>query len=291
MKNTFIFISISVVIFISILFFFFLNRKDRKDKKDKEENYLNEKKEEKKEKKIKIINLVLFSNSPLYDKMYDISNKFYSRYKNVTTIYYTYSSDIYEDYYHDKQKNILLIKGKESFIPGILDKTIKAFEYVYSHYPHYDYIVRTNISTIVDFNKLNKLLYEDKVDYATSNLITVFKGYRSPFYGINDDRFQGLEYPSGTCIIFSQKLFKKMMNLTNLSNLLERSVIDDVAIGFLIKVHLPEFKLHNYSEYFTENCRDNLSDNDNDDKIFFRNRKDENREKDIECMKKTINSF
>ena len=48
---------------------------------------------------------------------------------------------------------MIYIKGEETFIPGILEKTLLAIKISSKNFT-YDYIVRTNISTLVNYIKL-----------------------------------------------------------------------------------------------------------------------------------------
>ena len=79
-----------------------------------------------------------------------------------------FSDKINEDYCLDG--DMLLIKGVETFIPGILDKTVKAFKFFENKYEEYDYITRTNISKIVNFDLLLEELEKRPVDYCGANL-------------------------------------------------------------------------------------------------------------------------
>ena len=68
-----------------------------------------------------ILHLVLYSDEDYYNKMYEITRKYYKKFNNVKTIYYKFSSSIEDNY--KLEDDILLIKGNESYIPGVLDKT------------------------------------------------------------------------------------------------------------------------------------------------------------------------
>lgn len=234
----------------------------------------------------KILNLVLFSkNTPEYIEMYKITRNFYKKYKNVVSIYYTYSD--HDNY--DKKENILYIKGKETYLPGILDKTVKTFQYVpiieKMMNKKFDYIIRTNISTIVRFDKLSNKL--NGVDYGCGLKNIIYKNYRDPNSGIIDDHLEGLEYASGTCIIFSRDLFYKILPKLYL---VDRKLIDDVSIGKFMKKYFGKYKLVSFNDFFVFTDNKDLCQKDIENNIFFRNRHPD-RKMDLEKMNKIIDNL
>lgn len=279
MKN----IKIILAITLSLSFFIFLCLYFYKNKK---EDYLKVLKDS----KINILNLVLYSDSPEYNEMYNITNEHYKKYKNVKTVYYKFHSNNDNDkdkerYIYDENKNILHIKGKDTYLPGILDKTLKAFYYFKDDYKKYDYIVRTNISSIVNFNNLCDELEKRPLNYGTSISLKITKNYRDPNCGINDDRYQETKYASGTCIIFSRRLFGDILSKINL---FDYSVIDDVSFGYFVKNNT-KYTLENLGRYMLTDS--NIFKDKNIDKyILFRNRSD-NRNKDIETMKYIVKNI
>jgi len=118
----------------------------------------------KKTDKLSILNLVLYSRDDSYDKMKNITSKYYKNFDYVHTYYYCYDSNLEQDYL--LKDNILYIKGIETYTPGILQKTISALEYFKNDIPNYSYIVRSNISTIIRFDILEKSLRENPVEYG-----------------------------------------------------------------------------------------------------------------------------
>ena len=98
-------------------------------------------------------------------------------------------------------------------------KTIKAFEWVNSNLD-YDYIFRTNTSSYVDFRNLMK--YLSKI----SKEETHYSGYIG--------KFDGIDYVSGSGIILSKLAIKSILKL---KNQLDESVVEDVAIGKLLKLN------------------------------------------------------
>jgi hypothetical protein len=185
---------------------------------------------------ISIINLVLYSNDKEYDKMYDLTKKYYSKFSNVKTIYYSFNENIMNEY--ELTDDILYIRGKETYIPGILDKTVSAFQYIEKHYD-FNYMIRSNISTIVDFDLLTEYLQSHPIQYGggLKNSITGDK---------NHPDLENLIYASGTSIIFSKNTLKEFLNK---KQYIRKDLIDDVSIGLLMRDYLQNVKQH----YIPEN--------------------------------------
>lgn len=227
---------------------------------------------------ISFVNLVLYSNNEDYDKMYELTNKYYSKFSNVKTIYYKFDENIVNDY--ELRKNILHIKGKETYIPGILDKTIKAFQYIIDNNYNFDYVIRSNISTIVDFNLLTQYLQETPIQFGggLKNRITSDK---------NHPELENLIFASGTSIILSKSTLKDLLNK---KLHVRNDLIDDVSIGVLMRDHLQNIEQH----YIPENRFIFISDENGERSkildiikdnsyIFYRNRQP-NRKTDIKQM-------
>ena len=222
---------------------------------------------------ITIINLVLYSNNEDYNEMYKLTREYYKKFKNVKTIYYKFNENNKEEY--ELNLDILDIKGKETFIPGILDKTIKAFKYIYNHYK-FDYIVRSNISTIINFDLLTNYLKYNKFDYGGGLKMLIHSIEKT--YGIVDNSYFGKEYASGTSIIISKEIVNEIINNQNKINY---TVIDDVAIGMLFD----ENKKFIPNEYFMmvpnfNDQNDLINEIKNKKYIFYRNRQSD-RKKDL----------
>ena len=99
-----------------------------------------------------IILLVIASRSDFYDKL--ILNHWVryikyveDKYENVK-IYLIFGKDTNIDIFNDIRENILLLDTEDSLIPGIYNKTIKAFEKINLSYD-YKYIFRTNLSSFI----------------------------------------------------------------------------------------------------------------------------------------------
>ena len=98
-------------------------------------------------------------------------------------------------------------------------KTIKAFEWVNLNI-EYDFIFRTNTSSYVNHKNLIKYLNKlssEGIDYCG-----------------HIGMYDGIEYVSGSGIILSKYAVKSILNS---KNQLDESVVEDVAIGKLLKMN------------------------------------------------------
>lgn len=226
---------------------------------------------------LKILHLVLYSKDIHYDKMYHITREFYKKFsENVETFYYCYSEKTdFHDPYIDK--DILFLFGSETRIPGILKKTIDAMEYFRGR--DYDYMIRSNISTIIRFDLLIQRLMASPLDYGAGIVWTI--RWTEPQDGLVDDLYLGYRFCSGTSIVFSRQLVKKIIK--NKEKLCFE-VIDDVALGILIQTTFPEIspvQIGHLTGHFEE------VDTETQNFIFYRF-KHPNRETDIYKMETFI---
>jgi len=176
----------------------------------------------------KIFNLILFSSSNEYNEMKNIISE-YLKFTKIDYFFYCYDNTIKKEYIIDD--DILKMKGNETYIPGILDKTIKAIEIVTNELKFkFNYILRTNISTIVDIFKLQNYLNNNPINYSGTCIFNLT--WVDPDCGIFDNRYKGLEYVSGTGILISYNCIQLL--LKNKQNI-DMSLIDDVSIGVFFK--------------------------------------------------------
>lgn len=104
--------------------------------------------------KYKGIILVIASPKPYYNNCKIIMEKFMNSHPNFKTFF------IYGKANKEKNipsKNDLFFNCPESLRPGILMKSILAFQHILKNYD-FDYVIRTNISTFWNLNQLDKLL-------------------------------------------------------------------------------------------------------------------------------------
>lgn len=225
-------------------------------------------------KTLKIVHLVLLSDDFYFNQMYEITRNFYNKFRpKVETIYYQYSNT---EHFHKPylKDDILFIHGIESRTPGILLKTICALDYVKDK--DFDYIVRSNVSTIIDFKLLEQKLIDTMPDYASSLILKL--NWDNGIEGIIKSKHYGTNFASGTSMIFS----KSLMNLILIhQNELDFTIMDDLSIAMLIKNKFSYIRPAQlgYISFVKDQFNLQLYNN-----IFYRN-KNEDRAVDIENMK------
>lgn len=240
---------------------------------------------------MKILNLILYSdNKDYYKKMYNILTNYYNHYSYVKTYFYKYNENINNDV--ELIDNIINIKGKENYNPGILEKTLKTLKYVEKEFEDYDYLIRTNISSVVDFDLLKEQLEATPILYSGGTHILILKWIDEPA-GIIDTRHFFTPYVSGTSIIFSKEGYKQLLNNIHL---IDKTLIDDVAIGVLFKtinIPLTNLSCNNNRHYDVEIDLKNININNilNNNIIVYRNRNDIDRNIDVNNMKIITNAI
>ena len=180
----------------------------------------------------KLILLVIANRSELYDKFVNIYWKKFIEYTNKLgqiKIFLLYGNDNIEPF-NDIKENIIQYNEKDSLIPGILKKTLYAFEYINNNY-EFDYILRTNLSSFFIYDKLIKLI-------DTFSKTKFLSGPLGPtFINLNnqEEYDKKLDYfVSGTAIILSKDL---VSDIINKKNNLNYSLFDDVAISNLLNTN------------------------------------------------------
>jgi hypothetical protein len=203
----------------------------------------------------KILNLILYSETnPQYIKMYKILSN-YLKTLNIHHYFYCYNENLVNDY--KIVDDIIYIKGNESLVPGCLDKTLKVFSICKDM--DFDYVVRSNISEVINFDLLQKYLQSHCVKYGGATLLQL--QWLDPPSGIINFKYWNTYFIRGNAIIFDREIFD--MIESNKDEILGYNIIDDVAFGVFLKDKI------NTIHYTNEKTNVN---NIYKDTIFYRNK-------------------
>ena len=197
---------------------------------------------------MKILILSIFDKTERNNELIKLHQSYLknNRFINDGTInffFITYDEFLQEEYKKDDENHILFLKGKEGYM-NILRKTMKAIDFFQNYdenKTYYDYIVRTNISSVFDF----KLLLDFFTIMPTENVYVGSIFYHLKWldekFGINRNTLNlynlfNMGFFQGTCIMLSNDVFTFMLNNVEKLNY---DIIDDVSIALFIREHLP----------------------------------------------------
>lgn len=211
----------------------------------------------------RILHLVLYSPSPQYDAMKQLTSPLYAHFEpQVQTVYYTSSSRVTEPTFADAQT--LLLPGVESYHGGILQKTVHAIRHTWK--PEFDFIVRSNVSTIVNWPVLLSLLQQQPSIHFGGKII---RSFRPSLFG--------KLFVQGTSIIMSKHVVQWLLNNLKCIN---PKFMDDVALSDALRRCPFVQQIHDFHDFFTTS---RTFDGDRP-RAFFRN-KSRNRDEDVQRMK------
>lgn len=227
---------------------------------------------------MKICILFIYSESDHYNTMLKIQQKYVHKHNDVDSFFIKFDNLQKDDIIIND--DIISVKGQELYL-SILDKTIKSFELLLSK--KYDYFIRTNISTIIDIEKLICFLENiPRTNYYGGSRMNQLQWY-DPLAGILDQTYWGLFYFVGFNIILSADLVKNMV--TN-KDKINYSIIDDVAISIFLYENARESIINLFKYQFIPDIHPNIDNYKKIEKnyIIYRNKSDNNRNHDIIMM-------
>ena len=150
--------------------------------------------------------------------------------------YYVTLKEMENDYEIDEMNKTFYVKGANSWVPGLLYKTLKSIEILISELNKtYDYILRTNSSTVIDFVALFNLLKvldtcENKNHLVTSQFCKL--NWIDIRGGIIDDKYRGTIFPNGRFILMRSSAW---IDIVANQNKLDFSIVDDVSLGIYLQ--------------------------------------------------------
>lgn len=239
---------------------------------------------------MKILNLVIHNSTiKIYNDFYCVLSPFYKKFnKFVDTFFIEYSEHINES--HKVDCDSLKIKGVESLIPGILWKTLDALVTFEEDLKKYDYIVRSNVSTVVNFKVLHELLKTEGEDKEYFGGVIYRLDCLDHNAGVVDKKYIGALFVSGTLICMTRQFCEFLLRFRHKIN---SSIIDDVAIGIFFAEYCRGKKLYAFPDRFHFLSDEVLNTEEVDHIIKAKNpvawrNKSQNREIDLINMKTEV---
>lgn len=196
---------------------------------------------------MKLLVLFLYHEDPKYNELRDAQRRYCHVYDNIDCYFYCFSNITERIKIVD---DTIYIRGNEAYL-NITLKTIKAMQYLLKS-NNYSYVLRTNVSTFCNFPLIyNRLLQLPTRGVYTGAKINTVK-YIDKMSGIYDDRYMGIKYVHGTCIIFSSDVARFV--IANIHKI-DMTVIDDVAFALLLKHY--DSTLNVYGKHYISNINNN----------------------------------
>ena len=221
---------------------------------------------------LKILICVLYSEGPEYAKMYQATRWYYTQFSHIRVLYYCFREKQETEYALDTETDILYIRGTENMIPGILQKTIKTFQYITDKNAFgwdYDYVLRTNISTLVNIPFFTDALCQMESDYGTAKANCIANDYRDVSSGLDSHKYTGVIYPFGASYYLSTQFLRVL--LTKIERL-EYNLLDDIALGHYIDRYFPNTRMVCLSEHLIDVKENNLSALNYTQIMFYRHK-------------------
>ena len=155
----------------------------------------------------------------------------------------------------DRENKTLFVKGDECLIPGILHKTVEALTYFLSLTPTYDYVWRTNLSSVLDFAGLQKYLSSlDKGGGFYGGYIGKAASGATVSGATESGHLNPIFFASGAGFLMSRDV---ALFLVENKSLLRWDLIDDVAIGALLE---PRFGIVPIDRCWVQTGSEDISD-------------------------------
>jgi hypothetical protein len=235
---------------------------------------------------INILLLFIYNDNNEYNEMLKIQRLYVHTHKNIDSFFVTYREN--QDTDVIIENDFVYVKGQEGFL-NILNKTLKAMEYL-TNLKYYDYVIRTNISTIFKLNEVYNILLTKmgRHEIYAGGKHCRLLSYRNKEMGLTDKTFKyyGIMtcfFVQGTCIIFSNDVVKYMINKKE--NFVY-DVIDDISIALFMR----SFMAHIHSKMSITN-KIEMNINTYNPGPIIRNKNDNSREIDIQNMNEFVNQY
>lgn len=176
-----------------------------------------------------ILVLIISNNSlPHYQCNKEVWLSYMNRFPNIRCYFIEYTNNDTRTYPYIED-NYLYLKGEESF-DNILKKTLDSIEYfLYNTVVPFDYIVRTNLSSIWDFDRLQDHLHSLPKE-------GIYTGHIGPYYHLQNHYFM-FYFIGGMGITMSRDICQRLLENREIAESFKN--MDDIDIGYTMdKLHI-----------------------------------------------------
>jgi len=171
----------------------------------------------------KVLSLILYSPSPEYDQMREIQERYMTA-KGIEHYFYWYDPELVEDFV--VKGNEIRIRGTESLVPGILLKTIRALELTQDR--EYDFVVRSNVSTVINFDEQQWHLHPGHVDYGGCVPLPMVESFDLGMTGEKFQKYAKYPYMAGFHLVLSRRAVDYVIR--HQAEIIQ-SIVDDMVFG------------------------------------------------------------
>ena len=171
---------------------------------------------------MKLLVLIIAHDEPIYIKMQEQWKRYMNKIDDIKCYFLKYKSELTNNIEINETENTIYIHGDsktETIRPGALDKTIKSLEFLLNNNYNFDYLIRTNLSSVWNFYKLYDFLNVKKCKIAG-------------FMGNHYDSQNCINYINGAGLILHIDVCKLLIQHKHLLNY--NIFEEDVAIGNLL---------------------------------------------------------
>jgi hypothetical protein len=194
-----------------------------------------------------IIVLIIASDDwPQYIEMEKLWRTYMNNHPNIKSYFIKCNPGLEINAYIKEDENTIYIKQEETYRPGILSKTIESIDFFLKN-TNFDYIYRTNLSTVLDLHKLYEYVVTNKIDYG--GVTAICGDTKTPFI-------------SGSGFFISNNACQYLINN---KTLIDYNIIDDVAIGMCLH------KIYNFNPIQRLDVLDKDLNNNIYNKEYFNN--------------------
>ncbi len=170
-----------------------------------------------------ILNLILYSDTiPEYTEMRQIQRSYLKEVPQIEYYFYCYHATQTEEVIWEG--DTIYIRGEET-MHDILKKTLQVLEL--TREKEYDYVLRTNVSTLVNIPALMRYLREKPIQYGGERLQL---DWEDPVSGVTSsvlELYRGTPFVRGIAIIMSRSTVHTLLDTSEIPT----NVMDDLAIG------------------------------------------------------------